>query len=54
MNAHHEVLGLSHTRSGEGLVQLDLTKEAEVEKLFADFKPDCMLLRDGNFHSVGI
>ncbi|KAG6876077.1 hypothetical protein C0992_001039, partial [Termitomyces sp. T32_za158] len=40
VNAHYEVLGLSHTRLGEGLVQLDLTKEAEVEKLFVDFKPD--------------
>jgi len=42
-NAHHKVLGLSHTRSGDGLVQLDLTKGDEVEKLFKDFKPNWVI-----------
>ncbi|KAG6826971.1 hypothetical protein H0H92_013709 [Tricholoma furcatifolium] len=40
VNAHHEVLGLSHTRSGEGLQRLDLTQDAEVEKVFSEFKPN--------------
>ncbi|KAG6849369.1 hypothetical protein H0H93_009063 [Arthromyces matolae] len=44
VNAHHEVLCLSHSRSGKGLVQVDLTKESEVEKVFADFKPNCFTL----------
>ncbi|GLB42055.1 putative rmlD substrate binding domain [Lyophyllum shimeji] len=43
MKAHHEVLGLSHTRSGEGLVQLDLTKRDEVEKVFQGFKPNWVI-----------
>ncbi|KAF8068757.1 hypothetical protein FPV67DRAFT_1668830 [Lyophyllum atratum] len=41
--AQAEVLGLSHTRSGEGLVQLDLTKGDEVEKVFRDFKPNWVI-----------
>ena len=44
VNAHHQVLGLSHTRSGEGLVQLDLTKETDVEKVLTDFKPNCAFM----------
>ncbi|KAG5350312.1 hypothetical protein C0989_011644, partial [Termitomyces sp. Mn162] len=43
VNARHEVLGLSHTRSGGGLVQLDLTKETEVEELLTDFKPNWVI-----------
>ncbi|KAG6888103.1 hypothetical protein C0995_010668 [Termitomyces sp. Mi166 len=43
VNAHHEVLGLSHTRPGEGLVQLDLTNQEEVEKVFTDFKPNWVI-----------
>ncbi|KAJ7439320.1 hypothetical protein FB451DRAFT_1302134 [Mycena latifolia] len=34
-----EVLSLSHSRSGDGLRNLDLLDEAEVEKVFRDFKP---------------
>ncbi|KAF5381345.1 hypothetical protein D9615_008349 [Tricholomella constricta] len=41
--AHHEVLGLSHTRSGEGLVQLDLTKREDVERAFEDFRPNWVI-----------
>ena len=38
-----EVLALSHTRSGDSLTQLDLLNEAEVEKVFRDFKPNCVV-----------
>ncbi|RDB30651.1 Methionine adenosyltransferase 2 subunit beta [Hypsizygus marmoreus] len=38
-----EVLSLSHSRSGEGLVQLDLTQEEEVEKVFRQFRPNWVI-----------
>ncbi|KAG6840699.1 hypothetical protein C0991_005002 [Blastosporella zonata] len=43
LSANHDVLGLSYSRSGEGLVQVDLTKEAEVEKVFSEFKPNWVI-----------
>ncbi|KAG6918388.1 hypothetical protein DXG01_014789 [Tephrocybe rancida] len=43
LNANHDVLGLSYSRSGEGLVQLDLTKEDEVVKVFTGFKPNWVI-----------
>ncbi|KAF8637839.1 hypothetical protein AX17_002468 [Amanita inopinata Kibby_2008] len=39
----HEVLGLSHSRSGDGLVQLDLTKPEEVNKMFEGFRPQWVI-----------
>jgi S-adenosylmethionine synthetase len=41
--AGHEVTGLSHSRAGCGLVQLDLTKQDEVEKLFERIQPDWVI-----------
>lgn len=38
---HFDILGLAHSRSGEGLVKLDLTDNAAVEKVFREFKPNC-------------
>ncbi|KAJ7485258.1 hypothetical protein FB451DRAFT_1228914 [Mycena latifolia] len=38
-----EVLSLSHSRSGDGLRNLDLLDEAEVEKAFRDFKPNWVI-----------
>lgn len=40
---HYEVLSLSYSQSGEGLVQLDLTKKEDVERVFTEFKPTCEL-----------
>lgn len=39
----HQVIGLSHTRSGNGLIQLDLTNEEEVDKFFEGTRPECTL-----------
>ena len=39
----HDVIGLSHSRSGNGLVQLDLTNEVEVDIFFESDRPDCLL-----------
>ncbi|THH06017.1 hypothetical protein EW145_g4379 [Phellinidium pouzarii] len=39
-NAGHNVLGLAHSRAGNGLVKLDLLDQPAVENAFADFKPD--------------
>lgn len=36
-----DVLPLSFSRTGEGLVQLDLTNRADVRSKFTEFKPDC-------------
>ena len=41
--AGHEVTGLSHSRAGHGLIQLDLTKQDEVGKLFEGIQPNCLL-----------
>ncbi|KAF9010007.1 hypothetical protein BDQ17DRAFT_1397490 [Cyathus striatus] len=38
-----EVLALSHSRSGDSLVQLDLTNKDEVDKKFREFNPDWMI-----------
>lgn len=40
-----DVLGLAHSRTGEGLEQLDLTRKEDVENVFNRFKPDCKLSR---------
>lgn len=39
----HQVLALSNTRTGDGLVPLDLTNTQEVEKVFTEYKPNCRL-----------
>ncbi|PFH49932.1 hypothetical protein AMATHDRAFT_62246 [Amanita thiersii Skay4041] len=39
----HEVLSLSHSRKGNGLVQLDLTNSTEVEKTFENFHPEWVI-----------
>ncbi|KAI0747339.1 NAD(P)-binding protein [Irpex lacteus] len=39
----NEVLGLAHSRSTEELKKLDLLDTAEVERVFADFKPDWVI-----------
>jgi S-adenosylmethionine synthetase len=36
----YEILALSHSRSGQGLVPLDLLDAERVEKKFEEFKPD--------------
>jgi S-adenosylmethionine synthetase len=36
----YEILALSHSRSGQGLVPLDLLDAERVEKTFEEFKPD--------------
>jgi len=41
--AGNKVLGLSHSRSGPGLVQLDLTDPEEVDKLIERARPECLL-----------
>ncbi|TFK38122.1 hypothetical protein BDQ12DRAFT_684002 [Crucibulum laeve] len=38
-----DVLSLSHSRTGNGLVQLDLTNNEEVERVFKEFKPDWVI-----------
>ncbi|KAJ6595862.1 hypothetical protein DFH09DRAFT_1135811 [Mycena vulgaris] len=38
-----EVLSLAHSRSGDGLRNLDLQDEAEVEKVFRDFAPNWVI-----------
>ena len=40
----HQVISLSHTRSGNGLIQLDLTNEEEVDRFFESTRPECTLL----------
>ncbi|KAE9400519.1 NAD(P)-binding protein [Gymnopus androsaceus JB14] len=42
-NQIHTVLALSHTRTTTGLLQLDLTHKDQVEKVFAEFKPDWVI-----------
>ena len=42
--SNHQVISLSHTRSGNGLIQLDLTNEDEVDKFFESTRPECTLL----------
>ncbi|KAH7873716.1 uncharacterized protein C8R40DRAFT_1111459 [Lentinula edodes] len=39
----HQVLALSNTRTGDGLVPLDLTNTKEVEKVFTEFKPNWVI-----------
>ncbi|PCH35376.1 NAD(P)-binding protein [Wolfiporia cocos MD-104 SS10] len=39
----HTVLGLAHSRPTDDLKQLDLLKSLEVEKQFAEFKPDWVI-----------
>lgn len=36
-----EILSLSYSQSGDGLVPLNLTSNEEVDKVFKEFKPDC-------------
>lgn len=36
-----DVLPLSFSRTGDGLVQLDLTNRSDVRSRFTEFKPDC-------------
>jgi len=38
-----EVLSLAHSRSGDGLRQIDLLNEAEVEKVFKEFAPNWVI-----------
>ncbi|KAJ7276068.1 hypothetical protein B0H12DRAFT_1083460 [Mycena haematopus] len=38
-----EVLALAHSRSGDGLTQLDLLNEPEVERVYRDFKPNWVI-----------
>jgi S-adenosylmethionine synthetase len=38
-----EVVALSHSRSGDGLVQLDLTNKDEVDKRLRELKPDWVI-----------
>jgi S-adenosylmethionine synthetase len=40
--ANHQVLGLAFSQSIPGLERLDLTNMDETDKVFAQFKPDCM------------
>lgn len=37
----HDTVGLANTRAGQGLLQLDLTNEEMVTKVFEEIKPDC-------------
>jgi S-adenosylmethionine synthetase len=37
-----DVLRLSFSQTGNGLVPLDLTKKDEVDKVFKEFKPECL------------
>ncbi|KAJ3769298.1 hypothetical protein FB446DRAFT_766288 [Lentinula raphanica] len=39
----NQVLALSNTRTGDGLVPLDLTNAEEVEKVFTEFKPNWVI-----------
>ncbi|KAK2461286.1 hypothetical protein APHAL10511_006813 [Amanita phalloides] len=39
----HDVIGLSHSRGGKGLIQLDLTDEEEVDKLFERNRPEWVI-----------
>ncbi|GAW08713.1 NAD dependent epimerase dehydratase [Lentinula edodes] len=39
----HQVLALSNTRTGDGLVPLDLTNTPEVEKVFTEYKPNWVI-----------
>ncbi|KAF8887601.1 NAD dependent epimerase/dehydratase [Infundibulicybe gibba] len=41
--SNHQVLSLAHSRSGDGLVKLDLTDPLGVQKIFNDFKPDWVI-----------
>ncbi|KAF8348671.1 NAD dependent epimerase/dehydratase [Amanita rubescens] len=41
--SEHEVISLSHTRSGNGLTQLDLTNEAEVDRFFESNRPEWVI-----------
>ena len=42
-----EILSLAHSRSGDGLLKLDLLDKDHVGKVFGEFKPDC------GFHNIG-
>ncbi|KAI5474950.1 dTDP-4-dehydrorhamnose reductase [Pseudohyphozyma bogoriensis] len=39
----HDVVGTAFTRSGDGLVQIDLQDEAALEKLIAEVKPEVVV-----------
>ena len=41
----NEVLGLAHSRPRDELKVLDLLDKDQVQKVFAEFKPDCELRR---------
>jgi S-adenosylmethionine synthetase len=38
-----EILALSHTRTGNGLTQLDLLDLAQAERVFSEFRPDWII-----------
>jgi len=55
-----DTIGLAHSRTGEGLLKLDLTIFEEVEKFLADLKVDCKLtcsldtFLNAHFEYVGV
>jgi len=40
---HFEVLGLAHSRSGDGLIKVDVTDKGEVTRIFTEFKPNWVI-----------
>lgn len=42
-DAGSDVIGLAHSRVGEGLVKLDLTNKQGVEDFFTERRPDCKI-----------
>ncbi len=42
-DADHEVVGLGHSRIGKGIRRINLTQNSEIEKLFAEEKPDYLV-----------
>ena len=40
-NAGFDVIGLAHSRVGDGLQKLDLTNSDAVDEFFKEAKPDC-------------
>ncbi|KAJ4473074.1 hypothetical protein J3R30DRAFT_3659398 [Lentinula aciculospora] len=43
ISTSHQVLALSNTRTGDGLVPLDLTNTQEVDKVFTELKPNWVI-----------